>query len=184
MTRDPLVLDPRSTRTLALGLGWFSLGLGIAEMFAPRTLARWLGMRDGEQLLQSYGLREMTAGVGLLTAQDPRPWIIARTGGDALDIATLIFTFRRNNDKNLNVALALAAVLGVTVADVICTDGLCREKVHAVRRRRQATRDYSHRSGFRRPAEEMRGAARDFTVPEDFRTPRPLRPFEPAATGH
>lgn len=180
MTRDPLVLDRRSTHALAKGLGWFSVGLGLAELCAPRPLARWLGMRDGEALLRSYGLRELTAGIGLLTARDPRPWIIARTGGDALDLATLALTFRRDNDKNLNVGLALAAVLGVTMADVVCTDGLCREKVRAVERRRVATRDYSRRSGFRRPPEEMRGAARDFNVPEDFRTPSPMRPFAPA----
>ena len=180
MTRDPLVLDRRSTHALAKGLGWFSLGLGIAEVIAPRSIARWLGMRDAENLLRSYGLREVLAGLGLLIAEDPRPWIIARTGGDAVDLATLVFTFRRNNPNNLNVGLALAAVLGVTLADVVCTDGLCREKVHAVRRQREATRDYSRRSGFRRPAEEMRGAASDFSVPEDFRTPRPLRPCAPA----
>jgi hypothetical protein len=172
-----LTLDDRTAHRVATGLGWFSLGLGFAELFAPRALARWLGMRDGEQLLRSYGLREVAAGVGLLASRNPRPWMIARTGGDAIDIATLLATFRRNNSKNANVALALGAVVGVTVLDAMCTDRLCREKVQAVRRRRQAVRDYSDRSGFSKPADQMRGAARDFEVPRDFRIPEPLRPY-------
>jgi hypothetical protein len=173
-----VALDRKTINMAAQGLGWFSLGLGMAQLFAPHVLARWLGLREGENLLRSYGVREVTAGIGLLTSQNPRPWMIARTGGDAIDIATLLATFRRNNDNNMNVALALAAVLGVTVVDAMLTDHLCREKVQAVRRRRQATRDYSGRSGFRKPPGEMRGAAReDFKMPEDFRTPPALQPL-------
>jgi hypothetical protein len=40
-------------------------------------------------------------------------------------------------------------------------------------------RDYSHRSGFTNSAERMRGAARDFQVPRDFRTPEALQPYTP-----
>jgi hypothetical protein len=174
---NAIAMDHKTTRMVAQGLGWFSLGLGITELFAPRAVSRWLGMRDGEQLVQSYGLREMAAGIGLLTSQNPRPWMIARTGGDAIDIATLAATFRKDNPKNVNVGIALAAVLGVTAVDAICTERLCREKVHAVERRRRAVHDYSSRSGFRKSAHEMRGAARDFEVPRDFRTPEPLRPW-------
>jgi len=36
---------------------------------------------------------------------------------------------------------------------------------------------YSMRTGFPRSAEEMRGAARDFEVPADMRTPEALRPW-------
>ena len=172
-----MTLDRATAHRVATGLGWFSLGLGFAELAAPRAIARWLGMRDGEQLIRSYGLREVAAGVGLLASQNPRPWMIARTGGDAIDIATLLATFRRDNKKNANVALALGAVIGVTVLDAMCTDRLCRDKVQAVKRRRQSVRDYGGRSGFNRPAHQMRGAARDFEVPRDFRIPEPLRPY-------
>ncbi len=172
-----LTLDHRTAQRVATALGWFSLSLGVAELTAPRSIARWLGMRDGEQLVRSYGLREVAAGVGLLASQNPRPWMIARTGGDVIDIATLLATFSRNNRKNTNVALALGAVIGVTVLDAMCTDRLCRDKVQAVRRRREAVHDYSDRSGFNKPAHAMRGAASDFEVPRDFRTPEPLRSY-------
>jgi hypothetical protein len=175
-----LTMDHGTAHRISKGLGWFSLALGAAEIAAPRAIARWLGMRDGEQLIRSYGVREVAAGVGLLASQNPRPWMIARTGGDAIDIATLLATFRTNNTKNANVTLALGAVLGVTAVDAMVTDRLCRDKVQAVRRRRQAVRDYGGRSGFNRPAHEMRGAASDFEVPRDFRIPEPLRPYAAA----
>ncbi len=174
---NALTLDRTSTSMLAQGLGWFSLGLGAAEVFAPQAVARFLGMRDGVRLIQSYGVREMGAGIGLLTAQNAKPWMISRVGGDAIDIATLLAGFRKKNPKNVNVAFALAAVLGVTVADVICTLSLNKHQQQLLARQKQAARDYSRRSGFSKPAHEMRGAARDFAVPEDFRTPKALRPL-------
>ena len=35
-----------SHERLATGLGWFSLALGTAELAAPRTLARLIGIPD------------------------------------------------------------------------------------------------------------------------------------------
>ncbi len=175
---NALTLDRRSTNLLAQGLGWFSLGLGTAELFAPQAVARFLGMRDGVHLIQSYGVREMAAGIGLLTVQNAKPWMIARVGGDAIDIATLVAGFRKDNLKKGNVALALAAVLGVTVADVICAQSLNKHQQQLLGRQKQAARDYSRRSGFPKPAHEMRGAARDFALPQDFRTPKALRPLD------
>src|SRR4028118_2183053 len=78
-----------ATDTLARGLGIFSIGLGIMEVAAPGALARWLGMRGQERLIQAYGLREIATGVGILASRDPTPWIWGRVGGDALDLATL-----------------------------------------------------------------------------------------------
>lgn len=173
-------LDRKSTGMLAQGLGWFSLGLGTTELFAPQAVARFLGMRDGTALIQAYGLREMAAGIGLLTSQNAMPWMMSRVGGDVMDLATLAAGFRKDNPKNANVALALAAVLGVTVADVVCMRGLNKHRQQMLARQKQAARDYSRRSGFPKPAQEMRGAARDFVVPEDFRTPKLLRPLDAA----
>jgi hypothetical protein len=174
-------LDRSSTNMLAQGLGWFSLGLGTAELFAPQAVAKFLGMRDGTTLIQSYGLREIAAGIGLLTAQNAKPWMVSRVGGDVIDIATLAAQFGKDNPKNGNVAFALAAVLGVTAADIVCTQALQQHQQKLLRRQKQAARDYSRRSGFSKPAHEMRGAAiGHVTIPEDFRTPKALRPLNAA----
>ena len=36
--------DRQNAERLALGLGWFSIGLGLVEVAAPRSLARAIGI--------------------------------------------------------------------------------------------------------------------------------------------
>lgn len=169
-----------SAHGLARGLGWFSLGLGLVELLAARRLAAALGMRERAGLIQLYGLREIATGVGLLTGDDPTPWLWARAGGDVLDLATLAPGLDRRNPCRQNVALALAAVAGVAALDVACARQVALER----RRMRwvppPVMRDYRGRSGFPRTPEAMRGAARDFEVPRDMRTPEALRPYATA----
>ena len=163
------------TQDLAYGLGWFSIGLGAAEVLAPRALARTLGMRGSESMLRAYGLREIATGIGILSSRNPAPWLWGRVGGDALDIATLAGGYRDENPRKQNVGIALAAVAGVTVLDIVCAQALSME---SGRRRQQRLYDYSDRSGLPRPPGEMRGAARDFDAPRDMRTPEALRPYD------
>jgi len=166
-----------SARTLAQGLGWFSIGLGLAELLAPRSIARALGMEERTALIRAYGAREVAAGVGILTQRNPTPWLWGRVAGDALDLATLAGGLDGRNPRRENVGIALAAVAGVTILDVLCARALGAEREER-QRRRPPLRDYSHRSGLPRPPEAMRGAAaRDLDLPEDMRTPEPLRPY-------
>ena len=65
------------------GLGWFSIGLGLVELAAPRFLTRRFGMEGSEGLIQAYGAREIANGIAILAADDPTPWVWARVGGDA-----------------------------------------------------------------------------------------------------
>ena len=66
--------DP-SAYSLAQGLGWFSIGLGMAEVLAPGHLARFLGMEERTELIRAYGAREIMSGIGILSQEDPTPWI-------------------------------------------------------------------------------------------------------------
>lgn len=167
-----------SMMALARGLGWFSIGLGLAEMLAPRMLTEQMGMQGKESLLRFYGAREMAAGVGILMSDNPAPWIWGRVGGDALDLATLAKGLDEHNPRKGTVAIALAAVAGVTALDCISARALT-----AADGKGRPVRDYSDRRGMPRPPEEMRGAARkDFSPPRDMRTPEPLRPFTSQST--
>jgi len=70
----PLYSPPTSGTTLghglAKGLGWFSIGLGLAEFLAPHAMARLTGVPH-PRLLQLYGLREIAAAaVAGVTALD------------------------------------------------------------------------------------------------------------------
>jgi hypothetical protein len=159
-----------SAMALARGLGWFSIGLGLAEMLMPRMLTERMGMEGREPLLRFYGAREMAAGVGILMSADPGPWIWGRVAGDALDLATLATSLDNQNPRKRTVAIALAAVAGVTALDCISAQALSGAN--------GPVRDYSDRRGLPRPPEEMRGAARkDFMPPRDMRTPEALRPL-------
>jgi hypothetical protein len=162
-----------ATDTLARGLGLFSIALGIAEVMAPRTLARALGMQGQEGLIAGYGVREIATGIGILASKDPTPWIWGRVAGDGLDLATLATALEGDNPKKGNVGIAMAAVAGVTALDVYCAQTLSRESPHPL----PPLQDYSDRTGYPSGIEQSHGAASDFEVPRDFRIPDALRPY-------
>lgn len=123
------VSDPRrrpdpTTRELAQGLGWFSIGLGVTELACGDAIARWLGMPRSAPIIRAYGVREILQGVGILGASDPTPWISTRVAGDALDIATVLPGLEGHNPHKDNVLIALVALAGVTAVDVICARNL------------------------------------------------------------
>ena len=110
-------------RKVARFLGWFSLGLGLAEVVTPHTFTRAFYTRNRFGLVRTaYGLREIAAGVGLLWSRNPAPWVWARVGGDALDLATLGAAHdpEKPPERRRNIALALASVVGITALDVWC----------------------------------------------------------------
>jgi uncharacterized membrane protein len=122
--------------TLAKGLGWFSLGLGLAELAAPASVAQVIGVRDdphARNLLRAYGLREVANGAAILGsgADDPE-WLWARVAGDVLDLATMGAALRRNGETDgRKLAVGMASVAGVLVADVMAARRLHRENGHA-----------------------------------------------------
>jgi hypothetical protein len=100
-------------------LGWLSLGLGLAEVLAPRLLTQALG-GSNPTLVRSYGVREIAAGMGLLAGRRPRFWLWARVIGDAFDIASLLGTLRRANPHRRTAMTALGSVVFVTLLDIYC----------------------------------------------------------------
>ena len=90
--------------------------------------------------------------------------------GDGLDIAALMPAMRRDNPKRDNVGIALPAVLGVTLLDIIGAQGVTAR--HSRPRRR--SRSYRDRTGFPQGVQAARGAAKDFQVPPDMRAAPPL----------
>ncbi|WP_157534806.1 hypothetical protein [Hydrocarboniphaga effusa] len=143
---------PVSPDRSAGALGWFSLALGAAELLAPALLANRLGLRGRSTLLQLYGLREIGAGLGLLSGRHRSAWLWARVAGDVLDLATLAAA-RPGRGR----AVGLAAVAGVTVLDVVSASAAGPQSRE---RNKPEPRDYSDRIGLAQPPEQMRGLAR------------------------
>jgi hypothetical protein len=105
--------------TITTGLGVFSVSLGLAELLAPYAFADAVGTRRGAGLLRAYGLREIGAGVGILTQARKGPWLWSRVGGDVLDLATLCADLPdADDDRRAKLLASVAAVIGVTVLDV------------------------------------------------------------------
>ncbi len=139
MTRDALAAGRAGERRqrgglkglneerLARGLGWFSIGLGVAEVVAPRGLTKLIGVRgDHSGLVRLLGMREIASGIGILAQRRPAASLWSRVGGDAMDLALLgtAFTLPKSNRGRL--AAATAAVAGVTALDVLCSQQLSR----------------------------------------------------------
>jgi hypothetical protein len=165
----------RSAHAVARGLGWFSIGLGLAELLAPRALARAVGMEGREDLIRAYGLREIASGVGILGSDHPAPWLWARAGGDALDLATLGTRVRHSDGHLEKLSAAMAAVAGVAAFDLACARALSQDET----RRESYVAEYGRRSGLPRPPDEMRGTAlASFKTPADMRAPPALRPYD------
>ncbi|EWY42604.1 hypothetical protein N825_01610 [Skermanella stibiiresistens SB22] len=153
-----------SSDRLAKGLGWFSIGLGLAGLIAPRRITRSLGMEGQEAIVRAFGAREIGTGIVSLSV-DKRLGLWSRVAGDALDIATLTAAMGRDNPKRDNVQLALAMVLGVTALDVIGARALGSRHEYG----RGERRSYRDRSGFPKGIQAARGMARDFGTPSEPR---------------
>lgn len=106
-------------RSLARGLGWFSIGLGVVELLGTRALARQLGMEGHETLLRMYGVREAATGMAILADPDRAVWIQGRIAGNALDLVTLLNAWRRDSDAPA-IGAAIASVAAVTALDIHC----------------------------------------------------------------
>jgi uncharacterized membrane protein len=105
---------------LAAGLGWFSIGLGLAELAAPHALARFIGLRPDDEtvsVLRAFGAREVANGVAILAEPDRAAWVWSRVGGDAVDLVALLQAEKTDTGR---AAAAIGAVMGVTALDVMC----------------------------------------------------------------
>lgn len=116
-----------SSDSLATALGWFSIGLGLAELTASRRVARLIGAPETEHttsLMRAYGMRELTAGIGILTQPRPAGWMWTRVAGDFMDLATLGSAMASSGADRTRMSTATLAVLGVTALDVMCAQKL------------------------------------------------------------
>jgi uncharacterized membrane protein len=158
--RGPLP-DPER---LARGLGWFSIGLGLAEIAAPRSVARMIGVQDdhtNRNALFAIGVREIASGVGILSRTRPVGPVWSRVGGDVMDLALLGRALRSDRGQRERVAAATAAVLGVTLLDVLTGKQLSRESGGTGARRSRSV-EVRRAITIERPSEEVYRFWRNF----------------------
>jgi len=119
---------------VARGLGWFSIGLGLTEVIAGRSLGRALGMEHQTWLLRAFGVREIAAGVAILSLEQPKAGVWARVAGDALDLTALGSRFTEDNPRKEHLAVAFATVAGITALDYWCASRLGSGRPHGSER--------------------------------------------------
>ena len=163
--RHGAVLGVNSER-LAAGLGWFSIGLGVAEVLAPRAVARGIGLRGRRPavtLTRLCGLREIASGVGILRERRPAGWVWSRVVGDAMDLALFGAGFVARGTNRKRLAAATAAVAGVTAVDALCAQQLTVLGRLSVQTTSAGTLRVRRRITVNRPADALYRFWRDVT---------------------
>lgn len=116
--------------SLATGLGWFSVALGLAQLAAPHRVAEIAGIEptdDNLRLMRTLGMRELASGVGILTQPVPDKWLWSRVAGDVMDLALLGVAMGRSGNRGRTVAATLA-VLGVTGLDILAAREIANKR--------------------------------------------------------
>lgn len=118
-------------RTLAEGLGWFSVALGAAAILAPRSLGALSGTTHGHRdLTRGIGVRELGTGIGVLTTRNPAPWLWSRVVGDVMDLALLGMALRPGNPRRGRAGFSFAAVAGILAVDAFAAVQLTKHADH------------------------------------------------------
>jgi uncharacterized membrane protein len=166
-TQDPRTAEGRldEAERVARGLGWLSVGLGLAQIAAPGRVARTIGVDDDEvnrNTMFAIGVRELASGVGILARERPAGPVWTRVGGDVLDLALLGRALRSDDTQRNRLAVATAAVVGLTVLDVLAGQRLARESAARPAARRPRGIQVRKAITIDRPREEVYRFWRNF----------------------
>lgn len=150
----------------AASLGWFSLGLGIAQVAAPRTMARLIGASTSPLAcasMRALGFREIVGGLGILSRSRPRVLVWVRVVGDVVELASFWGQLAGKQRRVGRFRLATMALVSVAALDAKAAIGTIR----LGRARRNMPMDNAANS-----ERASRGLA-------TFAPPKPLRPRTP-----
>lgn len=114
-------------RVVADGLGWFSLGLGVAQIAAPDAFNKQVGVADNSRnrtLMRGIGAREIAHGIGILSGWKRAASLWSRVAGDAIDLTLLSRTLGANKNRRgsrKKTEMALVSVAGMTLLDLFAS---------------------------------------------------------------
>src|SRR5829696_5939224 len=128
MQSHEAVLDTEAAR----GLGWASIGIGLAEIVAPKQVQDLLGVPDRAShrgILRVLGAREIAHGYSILSEDRPnramKRGLWSRVAGDVLDTAVLGLAATKTREPARFAAVA-AAVMGIGLLDFLFAQRLER----------------------------------------------------------
>jgi uncharacterized membrane protein len=111
--------------SLATGLAWFSIALGVSELAMPDRVADLAGLpRSSAPTLRLLGAREIGHGISILAAPGRPTPVWSRVAGDAIDLAVMLSAFRSEESDPGRLSMAIGAVSAVAALDVFCASRL------------------------------------------------------------
>src|SRR5690349_13122050 len=100
-------------RKIAAGLGWFSVGMGVAEIVAPGAVSKLIGVKRKSSDTRWRGVRKLAAGIGLMQAPQSGMGLLTRAGANVLELSRMRSRSRRRGSNSGRAAIGLAALAGV-----------------------------------------------------------------------
>jgi uncharacterized membrane protein len=139
---------------LADALAWFSIGLGLVGLLAPRAVGRAAGIACNPGVVRVMGLREVATGIGLLTQPRRSEWLWTRVAGDGLDAASLAVAAFRGGARRGQALAAGALVAGVTAVDLFASRAHGRLEAEGRAQANESPVRVQHAISVNRPIEE------------------------------
>jgi uncharacterized membrane protein len=103
-------------------LGWFSIGLGLAQLGSPGRMSSFVLGADlprRRRAMRLLGAREIACGIGILSRRRPSGWLWMRVLGDAMDLALLGASLSARRTDNGKIVRSMASVAGVMALDAL-----------------------------------------------------------------
>lgn len=114
---------------LPRSIGWFSVGLGAAQLLAPERVDRLIGVEPtpgSRTVMRAVGLQELVVGLGILRRERAAGLFWARLAGDLSHLALLANAYTsdpRDRGRLRNAAGAVLATAALDVAAAVRTTG-------------------------------------------------------------
>jgi hypothetical protein len=77
------------------------------------------GVGQHPWIIRAFGIREITAGVGLLALRSKKPWLYFRLAGDVVDVTAMSLAMTSKKARRGRIAAATAAVAPIVVMDAV-----------------------------------------------------------------
>lgn len=173
VSREALQARQGEVQRRGRGLGWMSLGLGVAQLVAPDTVRRISGVDDSpmsRMVVPLVGARELVHAAGLLTSRRIGVWAWTRVAGDAMDLTSLAVAIaHRSGRRRRRLVAVTGAIAGITALDLLTAVRATQAKelgsVTTVRGARKASKggvmELTATTTIRKPASEVYAFWRD-----------------------
>lgn len=129
---DP-VDSAKPLEAVGYGLAALSIGLGLTELLAGKSLARRLGVPGKSWLIRGFGMRELALGASLIARPRASRNAWGRVAGDLVDMGALAAALRAPGARKQVVFAGMAFVGAALIADALAGAAMRTEEKNGPR---------------------------------------------------